>query len=73
MHIPMAIEALDSGSPVLSEKPLSNSLDGIEELEKAIQRSGLVFAVAFCFRFHEGLTVAKSYLALYENHARPCS
>lgn len=62
LHIPMAIQALNSGAHVLSEKPLSDSLDRVEELDTTIERKGKVFAVAFCFRHHEGLTLAKQYL-----------
>jgi predicted dehydrogenase len=62
LHIPMAIQALNSGAHVLSEKPLSDSLAGVEELEAAIKRSGKVFSVAFCFRHHEGLTLARKHL-----------
>jgi len=62
LHIPMAMQALNSGAHVLSEKPLSDSLDGVKELDTAIERTGKVFAVAYCFRHHEGLTLAKRYL-----------
>jgi len=61
-HVPMAIQALDSGAHVLSEKPLSDTLDGVKELEAAVERSGKVFAVAFCFRHHEGLSLARKLL-----------
>jgi predicted dehydrogenase len=60
LHIPQAVQALRSGAHVLCEKPLSDSLAGIDELEKAIQDSGRRFMVAFCFRYHEGLSLAKS-------------
>lgn len=62
LHIPMAIRALESGAHVLSEKPLSDSIERVRELEAAVERSGKVFAVAFCFRHHEGLTLARGYL-----------
>jgi predicted dehydrogenase len=62
LHIPMAVQALDSEAHVFSEKPLSDSLQGVKELEAAVERSGKVFAVAFCFRHHEGLTLARKYL-----------
>ena len=62
LHIPMAIQALNSGAHVLSEKPLSDSLDLVKELDTTIERTGKVFAVAYCFRHHEGLTLAKKHL-----------
>ena len=62
MHVPMALEALDAGCHVLMEKPLSDSLDGVEKLRALIERTGKVFMVAFCMRYHEGVRKAKSYL-----------
>ena len=62
LHIPMAIQALDAGIHVLSEKPVSDSIDQIDELEQAIERSGKTYMVGLCFRYHEGLTLAKRYL-----------
>ena len=61
-HVPLSIDALNAGIHVLCEKPLSTSLKRVDELERAIERSGKVFAVAFCFRFHEGIAKAKEYL-----------
>ena len=62
MHVPMAVDALAMGVSVLCEKPLSNSMERVDELAETIVVSGRVFAVAFCFRFHEGLTRAKALL-----------
>jgi predicted dehydrogenase len=62
LHIPMSIEALESGAHVFSEKPLSDSLAGVEALDAAIRRTRRKFMVGFCFRYHEGLTRAKALL-----------
>jgi predicted dehydrogenase len=62
MHIPMARQAIEAGCHVLTEKPLSDTLDGIDELESLAGRSGKKVMVALCFRFHEGLIRAKEYL-----------
>jgi len=62
MHVPMSIEALEAGVHVLCEKPLSNSMERVEELQRTVEESQKVFAVAFCFRFHEGLTKVKALL-----------
>jgi len=61
-HVPMAIQALRSGSHVFCEKPLSDGLDGLPGLADAIERTGRQFMVGFCFRYHEGLLKAKSYV-----------
>jgi len=58
----MSIDALRAGVHVLCEKPLSNSTERVEELQRTVEESQRVFAVAFCFRFHEGLTKVKSLL-----------
>ena len=62
LHIPMAIRALRSGAHVLCEKPLSSSLQGVDELAAVIESTGRTFMVAFCFRYHEGLVRAKAHL-----------
>ncbi len=61
-HIPMAIQALNAGIHVLSEKPVSDSLEGLDHLAQSIERSGKIYMVALCFRYHEGLTKAKALL-----------
>ena len=60
LHIPMAIQALEAGIHVLSEKPVSDSIAGVDELADTIERSGKTYMVALCFRYHEGLTKAKA-------------
>lgn len=62
LHVPMAVAALEAGAHVMMEKPLSNTLEGTERLRAVIRDSGKTFMVAFCFRFHEGLTRAKAYV-----------
>lgn len=62
LHIPMAIQALEAGCHVLSEKPLSDRMEGTETLKKAIDRTGKKFMVALCFRYHDGVCKAKRLL-----------
>ena len=50
LHIPMALRAVDAGCHVLSEKPLSGSLDGVDELIARVESKGLVAGVAFVLR-----------------------
>ena len=63
LHIPMAIRALRAGCHVLCEKPLSTSLDGVDDLREAICASGRVFRVAYTWRRHPGMQWVKSQLA----------
>jgi predicted dehydrogenase len=62
MHVPMASQAIAAGCHVLAEKPLSDSIDGIDELERLAAAAGKKVMVALCFRYHEGLLRAKEYL-----------
>ncbi|MDH7480607.1 MAG: Gfo/Idh/MocA family oxidoreductase [Armatimonadota bacterium] len=62
LHIPQAIEAIEANADVLTEKPLSVTLEGIDELEKLAKEKQHVVMVAHCFRFHEGLLRAKQWV-----------
>ena len=62
MHIPMSIAALQNGAHVFCEKPLSDSLEGVGELERMIKATGKKFMVGLCFRYHEGHRRAKAIL-----------
>ena len=52
LHIPMATTLANKGIHLLCEKPLSVSLDGVNELIRAIDRQGVTFAIAYIFRCH---------------------
>jgi predicted dehydrogenase len=54
-HVPLAIRALQGGSHVFCEKPLSTSTQDLPALSDAIATSGKRFMVGLCFRFHPGL------------------
>lgn len=62
MHIPMARQAIAAGCHALLEKPLSDTLEGIDDLEAMAARADKKLMVALCFRYHEGLLRAKDYL-----------
>ncbi|MEW5720794.1 MAG: Gfo/Idh/MocA family oxidoreductase [Chloroflexota bacterium] len=61
-HVPMAMQAIRSGAHIFSEKPLSDALDGIEELAALADARGRQVMVGLCFRYHDGLRRAKKYL-----------
>ncbi len=61
-HIPQATEAIKAGIDVLTEKPLSVSLEGVDDLEALASEKQRIVMVAHCFRFHEGLLKAKQWL-----------
>ncbi|MGB9620550.1 MAG: Gfo/Idh/MocA family protein [Armatimonadota bacterium] len=62
MHVQQAMLALEAGADVMIEKPLSISLDGVERLKQLASERNAVVMVAHCFRFHDGLVRAKSWL-----------
>ena len=62
LHIPQAMQAIESGCHVFTEKPLSVDLSGTDELEDMIARTGRKFMVGLCFRYHQGLLKAKRLL-----------
>ena len=52
MHLNIAIPAVEAGCHVLIEKPISNSLEDIDLLRAAMQRSNAQLLVGFHFRYH---------------------
>ena len=62
LHVPVALAAARAGCHLFIEKPLSHSLDGVDELIELVDRKGLVALVACQFRFHPGLRLAKSLI-----------
>lgn len=61
-HIPMAKQAVTAGCHVFIEKPLSNSLEGVDELGAICRAKQKICGVAFCYRHHLGLLKANEYL-----------
>ena len=51
-HIDYATKAVEGGCHVLIEKPLSHSLDGIDELDKLAKEKGKVVGAAFVQKNH---------------------
>lgn len=62
LHLSVALAAAQAGCHLFIEKPLSHSLDGIDELIEVVERKGLVAFVAYQFRFHPGLLLVKSLI-----------
>lgn len=61
-HAEHAVEALNHGCHVLCEKPLALSLKEAQQIEKAAQKAGTIFMVAFSTRFYRGNIKAKQLL-----------
>lgn len=63
LHLQMALELARHGAHLLIEKPLSDTLEGIEELERTVEERGLVAMMAMCYRFHPVFLQVKSLVA----------
>lgn len=62
LHVEQALAAVRAGCNVFIEKPLSVSTDGVEELADTARNMRRTVMVGHCFRFHEGLILAKRML-----------
>ncbi len=62
LHLDIAIPAARSGCHLLLEKPVSHSMDQVDELLTAVEQGGGKVLVGFQFRFHPGLLRVKQLL-----------
>ena len=62
LHLQVAIPAARAGFHLFLEKPVSHTLQGIDELRTAVQYSGSRVLVGYQFRFHPGLQQVASLL-----------
>jgi predicted dehydrogenase len=63
MHLDIAIPAAEAGCAILLEKPISHSMERLDQLEQAVKKSGAKVLVAFQFRFHPGLVRARQFIS----------
>jgi predicted dehydrogenase len=59
LHIDMARAAAQKGIHMLIEKPLSTSLNGVDELAKEVSERKLISAVAYVYRAHPALAAMR--------------
>lgn len=62
LHVGLSYEAARRGCHLFIEKPLSHSLEGVEELAAETERRGLVTMVGCNMRFHPGPATVKRLL-----------
>ena len=55
LHLNVALPAAEAGCHILLEKPVSHTMDGLDQLATAVGRSGGRVLVGFQFRFHPSL------------------
>jgi len=62
LHLNVAIPAAEAGCAILLEKPVSHSLDHLDILRQAAQKSGSKILVGFQFRYHPTLNKARELI-----------
>lgn len=61
-HLESALPAIKVGIPVLLEKPISDSIDRVDEVRHAIRSSGAKVLVGFQFRYHPTINQAREII-----------
>src|SRR5512134_101488 len=59
MHLDVAIPAAEAGCHLLLEKPVSHSLERLDVLKEAVEKTGSKILVGFQFRYHPTLNKAR--------------
>lgn len=62
LHVPIARTLAAAGVSLLVEKPLSDSLDGVDDLISECGRTGAVLMVGYNFRFSEPLRALRTLI-----------
>lgn len=62
LHMDVALSAASAGSHLLIEKPISHTLDGVDQLQEIVAGNGIKVLIGFQFRFHPGLIHVKRVL-----------
>lgn len=55
LHMPTALSAAKQGCHLFIDKPLSDSLEGVLELQKIVRSEGLIVLIGYQLRFHPAL------------------
>src|SRR5512138_2543632 len=62
LHMDVAIPAAEAGCHILLEKPVSHSLERLDILQKAAEKSGSKILVGFQFRYHPTLNKTRQLI-----------
>jgi len=62
LHVPIALQAARAGCHLFIEKPLSHTLEGVDELLEVVKAKSLVSLVGCNMRFHHGPATIKRLL-----------
>lgn len=66
MHIPCAIQCAKAGCDLFLEKPISDSMEGIEELRRVAAENNTLIFVGYQNRFHPGIRYLRECLQTEE-------
>ncbi len=58
-HVPLALRVASHGCHMLIEKPLSHSLQGVQELINLVEKNSCIAMIGYQFRFHTALRMMK--------------
>ncbi len=61
-HVPLALQAIAAGKPVLVEKPLGVTIEDCEALRLQVAASGVTFQVGNNRRFDPGIAFARKFI-----------
>ena len=62
LHLDVAIPTAEAGCQILLEKPVSDSLERLDVLQNAAQKSGSRILIGFQFRYHPTLNKARQLI-----------
>ena len=62
VHVQVARQAIAAGAHLFVEKPISHTLDGVDDLLAAASASGRAVCVGYSLRFHGGLRKIKELM-----------
>lgn len=62
LHIPLALRLAQAGIHLFIEKPLSDSLQNVKELETITKRKKLIIQMGFMMRYHPAIVQIKKWI-----------
>jgi predicted dehydrogenase len=63
LHVPQAMQALQAGADVFIEKPISDKIDGVTEIEEEAVRRNAIVQVGYNLRFNPGIQLLKRLIS----------
>ncbi len=62
LHLPLAKQAAEKGIPLFIEKPVSHTLDGVDDFIRLCEKKQLTVLLGYKMRFHPAVTTMKKLL-----------